>query len=113
MQIAKQEKEKRRVAPRNPTEATIACRPFTSSGATHTVDGVMRNFSEEGSYIETPHKFKLGTILHLRMVYYPPRSLSLAAEELPRTTCLAEIKWRQKMVDENTIQYGFGLRHLG
>ncbi len=51
MQIAMEEKEKRRIASRNRTEAEIACRPFTSSGPTHTADGVLRNFSEEGSYI--------------------------------------------------------------
>jgi len=112
MQITMEEKEKRRVASRNPTEAAIACRPFTSSGAPHTADGVMRNFSEKGTYIETSREFKLGTILHLRMVRYPPRQPSLAAEALPRSICLAEVKWRQEMVGENTIQYGFGLKYL-
>ncbi len=107
-----EEKEKRRIASRNRTEAAIACRPFTSSGATHTADGVLRNFSEEGSYIETSREFKLGTILHLRMVLYPPMQLSSDAEAQPRTICLAEVKWRQEMVNENTIQYGFGLRYL-
>jgi len=112
MQIAMQEKEKRRIASRNHTEAVVACRPFTSGGATHMTDGVMRNFSEEGSYIETSREFKIGTILHLRMVHYPPRPLSLAAEELPRSICLAEVRWRQELIDENTIQYGFGLKYL-
>lgn len=107
-----QEKEKRRVASRNPTEGVIACQPFNSCGPIHTVDGVMRNFSEEGSYIETSREFTLGTILHLRMVHYPPRSLSQTAETLPRSNCLAEVKWRKEMVGENTIQYGFGLRYL-
>ncbi len=104
--------EKRRVVSRNPTEAAVTCRPFTSSGASHTADGVMRNFSNGGSYIETSSEFKLGTILHLRMVTYPHRPLSTGAEELPRSICLAEVKWRQEMVGENTIQYGLGLRYL-
>lgn len=112
MQITMVEKEKRRVASRNPTEAALACRPFNSNGATHTADGVMRNFSEEGFYIETSRDFKLGAILHLRIVHSPPRPLSLAAEELPRFVCLAEVKWRQEIVGEDTVQYGLGLRYL-
>ena len=112
MQVAMDEKEKRRIASRNRTEAVVACRPFTSGGATHTEEGVLRNFSEEGSYIETSREFKLGTILHLRMVHYPPMQLSSDAEAQPRTICLAEVKWRQEMVNENTIQYGLGLRYL-
>lgn len=107
-----QEKEKRRIASRIRTEAVVACRPFSSGGATQPADGVMRNFSDEGSYIETSREFKLGTILHLRMVHYPPRPLSLATEELPRSICLAEVRWRQELVDEDTIQYGFGLKYL-
>jgi len=107
-----QEKEKRKVAFRKATEAVIACRRFTSSGTTHTVDGIMRNYSEEGSYIETSRKFKLGAILFLRMVHYPLRSLSVAAEELPRSICVAEVKWWKEMAIENTIRYGFGLRYL-
>ena len=112
MQVTIEQKEKRRVASRNPTEVVIACRQFSSNGAAHTADGVMRNYSENGFYIETSHGFNLGTILHIRMVHYPPCPPSLAAEELPRSICLAEIKWRQEMVSENTIQYGFGLRYL-
>lgn len=112
MTINLDKKDKRRVAARKPTEVAIACRQFTSSGATHTADGVMRNFSEDGSYIETSCEFKLGTILHLRMVHYPPISQSPGAEEQPRSICLAEVKWRQEWIDENSIQYGFGLRYL-
>jgi hypothetical protein len=112
MQTATQEKEKRRTASRNPTEAAIVCRLFTSGGVPHTADGVMRNFSEEGSYIETSQEFELGTILHLRTVRFASGSPSAATETLPRSICLAEVKWRHEMVGENTIQYGFGLRYL-
>jgi len=112
MEITMAEKEKRGPASRNCTETAVTCRPFTSGSAIHTADGVMRNFSDGGVYIETSREFKLGTILHLRMVHYPSRPLSLAAEALPRSTCLVEVKWLQKMVGENIIQYGFGLRYI-
>jgi hypothetical protein len=112
MQEKMEKKEIGRAAPRIATEAAIACRPFTSCGATHTADAVMRNFSEEGSYIETSHKFKLGTILHLRMVRYPPMPSSTAGETRPRSICLAEVKWRQELADETATRYGVGLRYL-
>ena len=112
MQVTREEKEKSRVTARNHTEAAIACRQFTSGGTSYAANGVMRNYSEEGCYIETSHEFNLGTILHLRIVHYPPCPPSLAVEELPRSICLAKIKWQQVLVGENTIQYGFGLRYL-
>jgi hypothetical protein len=101
-----------RVAPRNPTEAAITCRPFTSSGANHISDGVMRNFSQQGSYIETSRQFKSGTILIVRLLRYPPMPSSVTDEDHPRSICLAEVKWRQKLTDENAIRYGIGLRYL-
>ena len=60
--LAMKEKEERRVASRNRAEAFVACRPFTCGDADHTADGVVRNFSEGGSYIESSRDFKLGTL---------------------------------------------------
>ncbi len=107
------EKEKiQRVAPRNPTEAAITCRPYASTGTSYASAGVMRNFSSQGSYIETSHKYKSGTILIMRMVRYPAMPPSIADEERPRSICLAEVKWRQELAGENAIGYGIGLRYL-
>jgi hypothetical protein len=112
MQKTLEKKDRRSVASRNPTEAVVVCRPFTSSGATHTADGFMRNFSKEGSYIETSREFKLGTILHLRIVRYPSMRLTPGTEDQPRSICLAEVKWRKELADENATRYGIGLRYL-
>ena len=105
-------KKIRRVAPRNPTEAAITCRPYASTGAICASAGVMRNFSSQGSYIETSRKYKSGTILIMRMVRYPAMPPSIADEERPRSICLAEVKWRQELAGENAIGYGIGLRYL-
>ena len=105
-------KLRERIAPRNATETVITCRPFASNGAICASDGVMRNFSREGSYIETSHRYKSGTILIVRMVRYPSMSLSMAYDERPPTICLAEVKWRQELADDKAIRYGFGLRYL-
>jgi hypothetical protein len=112
MQETMVRKEIERTAPRIATEAAITCRPFTSCGAAHTADAVMRNFSEEGSYIETSREFKLGTILHMRMVRYPPKQTYTAGETQPRSICLAEVKWQQDLADDNAIRFGMGLRYL-
>ena len=89
-----------RDAQRNSTETAITCHPYTSSGAAQSSDGVMRNFSSSGSYIETSLEYKSGTILIVRTLRYPPRPLSLVVEDQPRSICLAEVKWRQELVDE-------------
>jgi len=36
----------------------------------------------------------------------------IADEERPRSICLADVKWRQELVDENVTRYGIGLRYL-
>ena len=105
-------KKRTRAAPRNPTEAAISCRPYTSSGAVHLSDGVMRNFSSDGSYIETAHEFKSGTILIVRTLFYPSTASTMDEESRPRTICLAEVKWRQELADVNAVRFGMGLRYL-
>lgn len=112
MQESMEKKEIERTVPRIATEAAITCRPFTSCGAAHMADAIMRNFSEEGSYIETSREFKRGTILQMRMVRYPPMPSSAAGKTQPRTICLAEVKWQQDLADENASRFGVGLRYI-
>lgn len=106
------EKKRKRGASRNPTEAAVTCRPYASSGNVRTSDGVMRNFSNDGFYIETANKFESGTILIVRMINYPPPPTSMTDTERPRTICLAEVKWGKSLADENAIRYGMGLRYI-
>jgi len=112
MQDTMKRKNVARVVPRNPTDAAITCRPYTRCRAIFASDGVMRNFSSYGSYIETSHKYESGTILIVRMTRYPSLASSLAAEEGLRSICLAEVKWQQELADKNAIRYGIGLRYL-
>lgn len=101
-----------RAAPRNPTEAAVTCQPYASSETIYTCDGVMRNFSSEGSYIETSHNFKPGTILIVRMLRYPTMTSSIPDDARPRSFSLAEVKWRQELDTDNDIRYGIGLRYF-
>lgn len=112
MQNTMEKKEIERVVPRNSTEAVITCQPYSSTGTICASNGVMRNFSSQGSYIETSHKFESGVILIMRMVRYSNMPPSMDDEEWPRSICLAEVKWRQELADDNAIRYGIGLRYL-
>lgn len=112
MQDTTENKAIDRFAPRYHTEAAITCQPFTSSGALRASNGVLRNFSCNGSYIETSCELKPGTIIIIQMTRCPPLPSSLAAEEGLRTICLAEIKWRQELTDAKAIRFGMGVRYL-
>ncbi len=72
----------------------------------------MRNFSSGGSYIETSHKYKSGTILIVRTLRYLAMPPSIPNEEQPRSISLAEVKWLKELADENAIRFGMGLRNL-
>ena len=102
----------KRSSPRISTDVIITCRPYSSRSAFDAIDGVMANFSRQGAYIETPHAFKSGTILILRVVCYPNILSSMSEVQQPRSICLVEVKWLQKLADENAIRYGMGLRYL-
>lgn len=94
------------------TEVAVICRPYTSTGNARSAKGVIRNFSSQGSYIETDLKFKSGTILIVRMVGCLPTPSSVDSVEKPRSICLGEIKWRQDLIASEELRYGMGLRYL-
>ena len=96
---------------RNFTEVAITCQTL-SSGNARVSEGVMHNFSSEGLYIETTGKYLTGTILIMRMVDYPNIPTSMGDEGRPRSLSLAEVIWRQQLVDENTIRFAMGLKYL-
>jgi hypothetical protein len=104
-------KNHKRNQDRSLIDASITCRPFTSNVA-QASDGVMRNFSSTGSYIETSRGFKPGTVLIVRMTRYTAMPSSIAAEEGLRSISLAEVKWMLELADESTTRYGMGVRYF-
>jgi len=108
----RRKKIRKRAVSRNPTEAAITCWQYASSSAFRASDGIMRNFSNGGSYIETSHKYKSGTILIVRTLCYLSMPPSIPDEEQPRSISLAEVKWLRELADENAIRFGMGLRNL-
>ncbi len=105
-------KQRRRAASRIPTEAIVTCRHHTSGDGGRSVEGIMRNFSMEGSYIETLLPFRPGAIIFMRVLRYSPASPDTTIQDQPRSICLAEVKWQQALVEEETFRYGMGLRYL-
>ena len=106
-----QKKECQRSASRNPTEALVNCRPFTSTRSQSASGGVMRNFSSNGFYIEASRPYRPGTILLVRTVHYPPKN-TMTADERPRSICLAEVKWMRDLSEADAVHYGMGGRYL-
>ena len=112
MKTNSQPQKSKRMALRTPTEAIVTCRPYASSGARHATDGIMLNYSSDGSNIETARPFKSGTILFMRMVRYPPALPPAASDDRPRSICLAEVKWQQTLAEADAVRYGMGVRYL-
>ncbi|HSO20666.1 MAG TPA: hypothetical protein VLT88_14475 [Desulfosarcina sp.] len=102
----------KRAALRTPTEAIVTCRLYASSGALQAADGIMRNFSSHGSYIETSRPFASGTILLMRMIRYPSAPSASLNDDCPRSICLAEVKWRRVLAEADAVRYGMGVRYL-
>jgi hypothetical protein len=112
MQLTLNRTNRPRIAPRNPTVAAITCQPYVSTGSIGINNGMLRNFSNEGCYIETSCEFNSGTVLLIRTTKYPANSSSMGTHERPRSVCLAEVKWFKDLSDKDTILYGMGLRYL-
>ena len=91
---------------------TIKCFAHSSCGVADPVDGVMCNFSNQGCCIETSCAFEAGTILLVRVEKYGCTPSSMTDVLLPRSICLAEVKWRRRLIDKNAIRFGMGLRFL-
>ena len=107
-----QQQRLKRIAQRSPTEVAITCRPYVSYRAVQTADGIMRNVSSLGSYVETSGKYPSGTILIVRMLRCPSAMSTMSHGEQPRSICLAEVKWCHELADGNGRRYGMGLKYL-
>ena len=102
----------KRGSPRHSTAVEMVSRPYTSTGTIRQSNGIIRNFSNGGVYIETPHTYKSGTILVIRATMSAPASSACVTGEGLRTICLAEVKWQTDLSDQKLSRYGIGLRYL-
>jgi hypothetical protein len=102
----------RRAVPRRPTDAAVICRPYVSGATGQCVDGIMRNFSRQGSYVELCGTYECGTILIVRILACPWTTSALDDCDQPRTICLAEVKWCHQLDAGERHRCGMGLRYL-
>ena len=102
----------RRAAPRRPTDAAVICRPYVSGAAGQCVDGIMRNFSRQGAYVELSGRYECGTILVVRILDCPWTASALGDCDQPRTICLVEVKWCRQLEAKDPHRCGIGLRYL-
>ena len=101
-----------RFATRMPTAATVTCRPYVSNGAVRSADGIMRNCSSDGAYIETCRRFYAGTILVIRTVHEKRHTTAAQSDPHPPSICLAEVRWWQELDAGQRTRYGMGVRYL-
>jgi hypothetical protein len=102
----------KRWSTRNLANIGIVCQPYSSASNIRRCTGVLRNYSNGGIYIEAPHDYKSGTILVIRTNHSAQPSSTAPSGEGVRTICLAEVKWRQDLSDQQTTRYGMGLKYL-
>ena len=112
MQAVTEKEAVRRFDPRFSTTAHVSCHRYASSDRAPVANGVIRNISNGGFYMETSHPYVAGTVLIVRMLSYPIVTPVQAERPSPRTICLAEVKWQQNLSDANVIRYGLGMRYL-
>jgi hypothetical protein len=90
----------------------VTCRSFAGRIDVRTSDGILRNFSADGAYIESSDPYVPGSIIVLNMIHFPSLPLYLTEEISPRSSCLAEVRWKQELTDFEVFRYGVGLRYL-
>lgn len=96
---------------RSGVAVSIDCKPFSLVYETDLSEGILRNYSDEGAYVELPRPYNKGNILMMRLLEESPASLD---EEVGtcRPLSLAEVKWVRHIEDVGPPRYGIGLKML-
>lgn len=92
-------------------DLSIDCRPFSLVYDTHQSEGTLRNYSDEGAYVELPRAYYKGNILMMRLLGECPASLDDAVGTC-REVGLAEVKWVRPLEGSGPPRYGIGLKIL-
>jgi hypothetical protein len=96
---------------RSGVAVSIDCQPFSLVYETHQSEGILRNYSEEGAYVELPRPYNKGNILMMRLLEESP---SVLDDEVGtcRSLSLAEVKWVRHIEGVGPPRYGIGLKML-
>ena len=102
----------KRVSMRKPARAPIDCCLLSSREDAWHIDGVLRNFSPKGAYIESKCNCRKGSVLIVRILEYPREEISSNSQVVIRSVGLAEVKWVHPMGGIYEKGYGIGLKYL-
>lgn len=96
---------------RSGVAVSIDCQPFSLVYETYQSEGILRNYSDEGAYVELPRSYYKGNILMMRLLEESPTPLDDAAGTC-RPMSLAEVKWVRHIEGVGPPRYGIGLKML-
>jgi hypothetical protein len=97
---------------RNRTEIPVVCRQFNTQYPTHSISGIMLNYSSNGTYIKSNTNCDKGTILLIRIPKYPTIAKFNGNLGTIRSISIAEVKWVLPIRDDEKTSFGIGLRYL-
>lgn len=102
----------KRESSRNQTKTPVCHYLLTPPQDAELIDGILRNFSSEGVYMESSRLYPKGSVIVLRIIYYPHQHFSTGAKAAIRSISLAEVKWVHPLKRRFENCYGIGLRFL-
>lgn len=90
---------------------SIDCRIFSLALESYHREGILRNYSEDGAYIELPCAYHRGNILWIRS---PTDSSQRPCEAsgFCQFVGLVEVKWVRHIENSCPARYGIGVRIL-
>ena len=97
---------------RHRTQTTVSCNAFTSDISEVGIEGNVTNFGEDGFYMETYFAYPVTTTLLIRVTHYPKRKTRAADSIGPKSLCLAQVRWRREVKDQDVVRHGMGLRYI-
>mgnify|MGYP001821763541 CR=1 FL=1 len=96
---------------RSGVAVSIDCQPFSLVYETHQSEGILRNYSDEGAYVELSRPYHKGNIVMMRLLEESPAPLDEEAAAC-RPMGLAEVKWVRHIEGVGPQRYGIGLKML-
>ena len=79
---------------------------------TKSFNGELLNFSQEGSYFETPKTIHTGATIFVRFIKYFPENLSANDKKELHNVCLGKVKHCNEIIKDNSTCYGIGIKYI-
>jgi len=99
----------KRATRRHPISTSIVCRHLNTAIAGSSFDGVMKNCSIHGVYVELAARCEVGTFLVIRVT---GGSGGYSKDEGFQSLSVAEVKWSRLIPAEGEARYATGLKYV-